>query len=1442
MKILVDLHGFTRTFELDYWQDNTTLSDLILAAGGPHIAPNDPLYLDAQPLQGASQLGSVALLEGSIISQRPIPVAQPVRGWNITLAGGTRAGDVVPLPKGRPLIVGRSPQADIVLPTESASWEHCRIERTEEGIKISDAGSTNGTFVNGIKIPEEGVETDELTVIYTGGAVLLLRPQLVEHPAPKPGTLPNLTPARTAPFNRPPRSGMLPEADPIKLPKRKQITKPSKFSYATALSPLVLAVAMIAVMGDIRFAFFALLSPIAIIAMWAEQRWRYKRDTREEEERFAKDLEKLRQELKNSYGYERTRLHEQAPDPASVLRRVQLPSTELWQRRFLSRDFLSLHVGYGNFGWAPTPDNSSHQDREKEVTELIDASTLSGAPVIADISNAGVIGIVGERQGALALARSLLIQAVTHCGPADTTVGVFFDKGKEDEWAWTSWLPHTRQSGSAVGGRWISNDREQSMTMLKSLRQGIDGLLSPGLLLLIDSEVLTEGRDAPARELLGYGRNIKNGSSFSIGGNNAKDNHRVSGIVIATSEEQLPASCTVVINVEEDDAAAFTEPEKRRTVEDVIIGGITLEAATTTAHQLAQFDDPELVIPGAGLPSLVRLPELTGVGTPTPQKIAEKWRNATGFSTEIGVGDQGVYTLDLVKDGPHGLVGGTTGSGKSEFLRSLVAGLATHNDPTRLNFILIDFKGGAAFKACERLPHTIGTISNLDEQLANRALISLEAEMERRQRLFAAAGEGVDNITEYLATNPPEPMPRLLLVIDEFAMLAKDFPDVLSSLVSVGAVGRTLGVHMILATQRPAGVVNNDILANTNLRVALRVQSKEDSSNVIEVPDAASIERSQMGRAYIKLGQTDITPIQTALVTGFSGVVERAPIELRSTNIFGVPEAPRALPKPKKTDANDLDNLIDAIIKAGTEQGVGQPRKVWPNALGERVPLAGFTNPDDDPETADTDTLDIGAVQGTTVFFALADIPHEQRQIPQGWDMERSNLLMVGAPGSGTSTSLISLALTLCLHSHPDEFDMLILDMGAGTLAPLQNLPHVSSYVGPGEGAKERQTRFLRHLMVELDRRRSNPFGNRRIVVLVDGFGTLKDEFSEYTGTDYLSAFYRIYSDGPALGMHIAMTSSRIKGIPSVVDDVSLQRWLFHLADPYDYSGYKIRGTDIPAPVPGRCVESSTIRQMHVATPVLGTESAVKQVQQRWGEADKPDVIGQLPSLVPLSTLAAQPEITHDRWVIPVGIAEHNLQPVSLELYEGEHALIGGSPRSGKSSLLQAIGDSVVRLREQHPQGVNGLGTPQVWVICGRRSPLLNHPFDRIATKPEQIDVMISDAGMTTAPLLLLIDDAERIDDSKNSIKSLVEGDYPLVHVVASGKPDEIRTMYSHWLKDVRKSRTGVLLQPNVDYDGDIFSITLPRRSPVALTTGRGYVVVGGSSVLAQAVSPDGTE
>ena len=363
-------------------------------------------------------------------------------------------------------------------------------------------------------------------------------------------------------------------------------------------------------------------------------------------------------------------------------------------------------------------------------------------------------------------------------------------------------------------------------------------------------------------------------------------------------------------------------------MEDVALCGASVAEAEQAARALARLEDPELEVPGASLPGLVRLGPLLGLEEVTASQVRRLW-GSPGVSTPIGVGERGVMELDVVRDGPHGLVGGTTGSGKSEFLRSLVAGLAARNDPTRLTFILIDFKGGAAFKTCERLPHTIGTISNLDAQMADRALRALEAEMTYRQRLFASAGDGVDNLDAYLATSPSEPVPRLLLVVDEFAMLAKEYPDVLSSLVSVAAVGRTLGVHMVLATQRPAGVVNDDILANTNLRVALRVQSREDSSNVIDVPDAAAIGRQQKGRALVKLGQDDITPVQTPLVTGPIESEEREAIAFTDLTTGGSPAPSRPAPPGHHQGGSHLQGAADDGV-GGVGEDPGGPVGVHP--------------------------------------------------------------------------------------------------------------------------------------------------------------------------------------------------------------------------------------------------------------------------------------------------------------------------------------------------------------------------------------------------------------------------------------------------------------------------------------------------------------------------------
>ncbi|WP_146364087.1 FtsK/SpoIIIE domain-containing protein [Arthrobacter yangruifuii] len=1452
MRVLIDLDETRFECEVAHAAPATTLTDLVETAGGPRLAPDEAVFVDESEVRASTPVSELVLLEGSRISRAPWPAPKRLRGWSVTLAGGQRAGSVIEVPQGREMLIGRSPHADLTLPAESASWEHCRLRREEEGLRVVDCGSTNGTLVNGEKVGEEGILVKDTATITAGGTVLLLRNSLEETPSPAPGSLHNLTPAGTAPFNRPPRPGKAPEGESLVPPSRKEVPPANKFSYITVLAPLVMAGAMVLVLGSMRFAMFAMLSPVMAIGMWFEQKRRHDRGLKEEEERFNGAVEEFEEQIRAAAEAETTRRHKMIPDPATVLRRPALPATSLWQRRAESDDFLALHAGTGDVPWKPEVDRNAAPRLDPKVKDSLAAARLLSAPVLVDLSNAGVVGMVGPREGALALARSLLAQAAVHVGPADLTIGVFCDAGRAEEWEWASWLPHTRQAGSSTGQRWISAHRESSVSMLRALKDTVEDLPTPALLVVLDSEVLTEGRDAPARALLGMGR-LEPGTYI----NPQQREARVAGIVIATSEEQLPASCTTIIRVGEDSAATLEQPEDLTRVEDIILGGLDQEEALRCAMRVAHFDDPELSVPGASLPSLVRLPGLLGYERPEPATIRQLWQTSTGISTPIGTGEDGDLSLDLVKDGPHGLVGGTTGSGKSEFLRSLVAGLAARNDPTRLNFILIDFKGGAAFKACERLPHTIGTISNLDEQLADRALLALEAEMERRQRVFAEAGEGIDNLNAYMATKPAEPMPRLLLVIDEFAMLAKDFPDVLKALVSVGAVGRTLGVHMILATQRPAGVVNDDILANTNLRVALRVQSREDSNNVIGVPAASAIGRAQMGRAFVKLGQDDITPVQTALVTGRALLGGGASVDVREIRQFGVPAPAAAPPRSEVSDDNDLDLLIEAVVEANREAGYPPPRQVWPEALGETVELEGFRadpeeagNPKDagdtdaegaepvEPTTAETTTAArilprVGGVRGSTVMVTLMDEPELQRQSAAGWDMSIGNLMLMGVAGSGTTTTLASLALALAKDTDPADLDLMVLDMGSRGLEPLSHLPHTVAYVGTGGGAKEQQARFLRHLHTELERRRAAPEGHRRAVVLLDGLASLRDEFQDYEGQQLLDLLYRAYADGPALGLSFAVSTTRAKAIPTAMNEVTLQRWLFRLADTYDYSSLGVRGKQIPAELPGRCVDPRTKLQMHVATPGIGLEAAVDRVRQSWAEAPaKTPAIRRLPGNVTMPELGVKPKLDSEPWLIPVGMREADFAPAYLEVYEGEHALIAGSARSGKSTLLLALAEAL--------QGAStSQGPAQVWGICDRRSPLASAELDRVAVGADEIPALLASLRLERAPVFLLIDDAERIEDADQSITGLLTSGQPGLCVIAAGRSADLRSLYSHWTKALRKSRLGVLLQPDVDYDGDLLGGTLPRKAPVALTTGRGYLGVGGQFALIQSMSPE---
>lgn len=1415
MRIVIDESGALRTFRVANRTETSTIGELIQHA---HLDERSwqHSWVDGQKVNPDTKLAEIPLVEGATLSNEP-PTERKRSTWQLAVIGGAHTGLVLNLTDNQPVRIGRSPEADLTIDSGSVSWSHCFVRAEGDHVQVVDDGSSNGTFVDGKKTTDPaGVQVTETTVLSVGGSNIEIRRTPADFKSTSVGS--NPTGAFTLPFNRPPRPALPPKPEKLESPTKKTENNPARFSWAAVIAPLLMAVALVAVMGSIRFAMIALLSPVMAVGSWWEQKRRSKTTTEENEKQFVEDVEKLKDEVEEAGVVERRRRRAKLPHPVACIDTARQGGSNLWRARPHDDDFLVARGGIALDKFEVPVDSSAGTRMEPEVREVIDNASIPASPLEIDM-HSGPIGIWGERAAAVALARSLVCQISTHSGPSDLTIGVFTDKARANEWRWTAWLPHLRQGGANPNNLWLGLNTDASSALLRNLRDSSEGLLTSGLLLVIDNLGLLEGRESPARDLLSWQPTKED-----------RDNYRViTGIVIAEHADQLPSSCRTVIQAKTDSELGVTIPSEAESVSGVITAGVGADMAETWARHLSKFDDPETKDRGASLPQVVPLlplldlqPGLTGAD------ISLLWRENKGFKAPLGTGEDGTFWFDLVKDGPHGLVGGTTGSGKSELLRSLVAGLAARVDPDHLSFILIDFKGGAAFATLDQLPHTIGTLTNLDAQLARRAIEALSAELMYRQKKFSEVGEAIDNLDAYWATNPKDPMPRLVVVIDEFAQLAKDYPDVLAALVSIGQVGRTLGVHMILATQRPAGVVNEDILANTNLRVALRVQSRDDSSSVINVPHAASIGRDQPGRAYVKLGEDDINPIQTALVTAnTSGSASEAMYVDEITLGDPVPEPPRT----PRSELSDLDELIVAIRDANTAEGFARPRPVWPEPLPEKIGLRL-------PGTADAQDssgLEIRPKAGNIVYAAVSDDPPNQRQYPTGWDLDEGNLMVVGIPGSGTTSTLTTLALAIGSTYSPEHADFLHLDMGNYGLQPLERMPHSIGYAGPGSINRELQQRLLRYLVKQMDQRSASRERHRKLFVFIDGFATLRDEYKDYEDLELLEAFYQVWAKGPDVGIHCVATTTRIKAIPSAIDDVTTQKWVFELADPYDYSLVGIKKDNVPHPIPGRCVVSETGHHTHVATPDGDISQAVETVAQIWPEVEKTTVVAALPTQVDPSDLNTRSECTREPRRIPIGIAESDLSEYVLEVFEGEHMLVAGPARSGKSTFLIAL---ATKLRQD--AAAEGR-TLQIIGVSSRRSPLLNATavFDEVVSSTD-VSQVAATLIQPAVPTVLMVDDADQVPDMDQALASLVDSGVPNLMIVAAGRSDELRRQYSHWTATLRKARLGVLLQPNADFDGELLGVKLPRRTPVRIGVGRGYACQGGVASIIQAITTHG--
>ena len=762
------------------------------------------------------------------------PTASPtVVALELRVLDGPDAGLRVPLPFGQSLL-GRADDTTVVLTDPRVSRRHAELDvRRGSEITVRDVGGTNGTWVCGARVDGSPRSLSEGDVLEIGSTRLQVRMS----PRAGGGLQPDggghlLVPSTDA------KSPVEPEC--VRFPDAPGQRPRMRFPLVALMVPLILAGVLAAVMRSPTMLLFGLTGPVLSFATWIGERRRRSGAASDAERRAA--FEEAWATLDHALLRERQRLERSHPPLAEVLAVAETRSSQLWRGRGAE-----VRLGVGR--------------RPSQV--VLDGESapapmwLQDVPVTVDLAEVGALGVCGERGVTMSSVAAVVARLAIAVPPSRIELLVVVaEPTRVGDWDFAGWLPQTR----AVAMAEEAGPHLDRLLAEIARREDADRVRAPpGRSLVV---VVVDGwpvaRVAAARGLV-----VRRGPSVGV-----------VAVVLATSRAQLPR-CGAVLTLASGRANLSSEGGPSFALVPDQPGRSWVDRMSRALAPLRELSG---VAVGArtDLPVSVGLLDLVG-GVDAASVVACWQRRSASTRAVIGVTSTGTLAVDLAVDGPHALIAGTTGAGKSELLQTLVCSLALANRPDEMTFLLVDYKGGAAFRDCARLPHVVGVVTDLDGQLTARALTSLTAELRRRERLFADAGAGdMDEYRRARVRDADLPaVPRLVIAIDEFRVLAEELPDFVHGLVRLAAVGRSLGVHLVLATQRPGGIVSADIRANVSLRIALRVRDRTDSVDVLDDPDAASIDATTPGRATLRGAATPLTRFQSARVTATAGPVQR---------------------------------------------------------------------------------------------------------------------------------------------------------------------------------------------------------------------------------------------------------------------------------------------------------------------------------------------------------------------------------------------------------------------------------------------------------------------------------------------------------------------------------------------------------------------------------------
>jgi len=949
-------------------------------------------------------------------------------------------------------------------------------------------------------------------------------------------------------------------------------TKPEKpknnllMTLLPSVGMLVASGAMAFVGGTTMIIFSAISGGMAIVTAilsLIQSNKDYKKDSEERIAKYNAYIQKKRSEIKNYRDEERARLNNIYIDAEKEQELLYSFSGNLFDRISTDEDFLKVRLGIGKVEAIRKIDYKKQErldaeDDLQEIPERIseEEKLLLDAPIVCDFKNANGIGIVGSETNRFAILKNIVFDICTRHYHTDVKMFFVACESNKSRIDWLRFLPHVYNE--IMGTRNIVCDDDSKNRiydyLYKELVQREQGKND-------GSSIIVFFYDE-------YGFKSHPISKFI---DKAKE-YNVTFVFFAENKNDIPQGCNAIIQLDKSNHGFLVQSADFNDIIEFTYNAIDDSVAQNAVSLLAPVYTEEISLEST-LTKNISLFELLNIIDVDDLDLSKRWGDSKVFqsmSAPIGVAKSGIIELDLhdKAHGPHGLVAGTTGSGKSEILQTYILSIATLFHPFEVSFVIIDFKGGGMVNQFKNLPHLLGSITNIDGKEIDRSLKSIKAELQKRQKLFAEAE--VNHIDKYIkkfkAGEVKTPIPHLIVIVDEFAELKAEQPEFMKELISAARIGRSLGVHLILATQKPSGQVDDQIWSNSRFKLCLKVQSQEDSNEVLKSPLAAEIK--EPGRAYLQVGNNEVFELFQSAYSGAPEKMEGG--NIKEFSIFAFNESGRKVPiyiqKKKKSSSDNLTQL-EAIVEYVNSYCTGENIQKLPNICLPSLP----------------DKLDYlcNCNENKMVDIGLYDDPDNQYQGSSYVDIDNKNTLIIGSSQYGKTNLLQSMIRTISTTNSVNQANIYIIDFGSMVLKNFESLNHVGGVVCSSEDEKLKN--LFKLLFAEISTRKE-----KLVSVGVSSFSSyLEAGYTDlphiYLFIDNLTALVELYlqdddslltivREGLSVGISTIIANPQTNGIGYRYLSNFANKIALYCNDANEYGNLFDHVVLKPDEKPGRCV------------------------------------------------------------------------------------------------------------------------------------------------------------------------------------------------------------------------------------------------------------------------------